>query len=60
MGNKESKVNIVTNINELNEGVTNLYEHLMDDEHKEAILEIDKLLVSLKHLKTNLVTKDKV
>jgi hypothetical protein len=60
MASKDSKKNIIVIVNELNEGVTDLYEHLMDDEHKESVVQIDKLIQSLKHLKTNLITKDKV
>lgn len=56
---RDDKSYVLSHIKDLNDGVTNLYENLMDDQVADAIKDIDKLTTSLRHLKSNLVTKDK-
>lgn len=56
----KNKANSITNITEgLHTEVDNIYESLMDEETKEASVSIEKMMESLKHLKTNL-KKDEI
>lgn len=51
----KNSANSISKITEgLHEEVTVVYEHLMDEEYREASRVIDNMVGALKHLKTNL------